>query len=317
MNTVAWQLFEELTPKVGLRYLLNMHFSKIVKKDYINAASIGGLTYGCSALEMASGFATLENDGKFREPTCIIKILDSDGNTICDNSVKETYIYDSKAANTMVDMMEGVFTRGTARGLSLDTGIVCAGKTGTTNDHKDGWFCGFTPYYTTAVWIGCDTPTVISDLSGSTYPGRTWNTFMNEIHQDLEDKVFPFEENDENDTSSSDTSKNYSSQQGYSSSNRATAKPKATKKPKDKKPAIVEEPDNLYPDEEDDSSTGGDTTQDGTTTDNNTGGGTAGGTTDGAGAGADASEGGSTSNDDTAYAPDDTTYQDENNTPQQ
>lgn len=105
-------------------------------------ASIGGLTYGCSALEMASGFATLENDGKFRDPTCIVKILDSEGNTVVEDHVDETYIYDSKAANTMVDMMEGVFTRGTARGLGLDTGIVCAGKTGTTNDHKDGGSAG-------------------------------------------------------------------------------------------------------------------------------------------------------------------------------
>lgn len=309
LNTVAWQLFEELTPKVGLQYLLNMHFSKIVKKDYINAASIGGLTYGCSALEMASGFATLENDGKFREPTCIVKILDSEGNTVVEDHVDETYIYDSKAANTMVDMMEGVFTRGTARGLGLDTGIVCAGKTGTTNDHKDGWFCGFTPYYTTAVWIGCDTPTVISDLSGSTYPGRTWNTFMNEIHKDLENKVFPFEEKEESDSSDSSSSKSYSSQ-GYSSSSRATATPKA-KKPKATKPAIVEEPDDLYPDDEADSS--GDTTQSGGDTSDNSGGNSSGGNSDGA----DASQGGSTSNDDTTYNQDDTTYQDENNTPQQ
>ena len=309
MNTVAWQLFEELTPKVGLQYLLNMHFSKIVKKDYTNATSIGGLTYGCSVLEMASGFATLENDGKFRDPTCIVKILDSEGNTVVEDHVDETYIYDSKAANTMVDMMEGVFTRGTARGLGLDTGIVCAGKTGTTNDHKDGWFCGFTPYYTTAVWIGCDTPTVISDLSGSTYPGRTWNTFMNEIHKDLENKVFPFEEKEESDSSDSSSSKSYSSQ-GYSSSNRATATPKA-KKPKATKPAIVEEPDDLYPDDEADSS--GDTTQSGGDTSDNSGGNSSGGNSDGA----DASQGGSTSNDDTTYNQDDTTYQDENNTPQQ
>ena len=203
----------------------------------------------------------------------------------------------------MVDMMEGVFTRGTARGLGLDTGIVCAGKTGTTNDHKDGWFCGFTPYYTTAVWIGCDTPTVISDLSGSTYPGRTWNTFMNEIHKDLENKVFPFEEKEESDSSDSSSSKSYSS-------SRATATPKA-KKPKATKPAIVEEPDDLYPDDEADSS--GDTTQSGGDTSDNSGGNSSGGNSDGA----DASQGGSTSNDDTTYSQDDTTYQDENNTPQQ
>lgn len=318
LNTVAWQLFEELTPKVGLQYLLDMHFSKIVSKDYINAASIGGMTYGCSALEMASGYATLQNDGKFREPTCIVKILDSEGNSICDDHVDETYIYDSKAANTMVDMMEGVFTRGTARGLGVDTGIVCAGKTGTTNDHKDGWFCGFTPYYTTAVWIGCDTPTVISDLSGSTYPGRTWKTFMDEIHKDLENKVFPFEEKAEEEGTSSKQSYSYSGNYG-SSSNKNNSDAKATKKPKATQPAIVEEPDDLYPDEEEDTSQG-DASQGGDSAgDNaggNTGGNTAGDSAANAGGGANASEGGSTSNDDTNYAPDDTTYQDENNVPQ-
>ena len=64
---------------------------------------------------------------------------------------------------------------------------------------------------------------------------------MNEIHKDLENKVFPFEEKKESDSSDSSSSKSYSSQ-GYSSSSRATATPKA-KKPKATKPAIVEEPE--------------------------------------------------------------------------
>ena len=61
----------------------------------------------------------------------------------------------------------------------------CAGKTGTTNDHKDGWFVGFTRYYTTSVWVGCDYPKAIQSLSGSTYPGRIWNTYMSAIHENL------------------------------------------------------------------------------------------------------------------------------------
>lgn len=64
------------------------------------------------------------------------------------------------------------------------------GKTGTTNDKKDGWFCGFTPYYTTAVWVGYDSPKTVADLYGSTYPGRIWHEYMNEIHKDLDVKEF-------------------------------------------------------------------------------------------------------------------------------
>lgn len=193
LNTVAWQLFQKLTPEVGLDYLLKMQFSKIVKSDYYLPSSLGGLTYGASAVEMASAYATLENNGKYREPTCIIKILDSEGNVVVNDKVKEKYIYNADAANSMVDIMEGVVTRGTARGLGLDNGMPSAAKTGTTNDKKDGWFCGFTPYYTTAVWVGYDTPKTVDDLYGSTYPGRIWNQFMNAIHSSLEVKNFDFE----------------------------------------------------------------------------------------------------------------------------
>lgn len=190
LNTVAWQLFEKLTPSVGLQYLLDMNFGKIVKSDYYLPASLGGLTYGCSTVEMASAYCTLQNEGKWREPTCIIKILDSEGNEVVKDDIDEKYIYDANAANTMVDIMTGVFLRGTAKGLGLPNGMPCAGKTGTTNDKKDGWFCGFTPYYTTSVWIGYDTPRTVNDLYGGTYPGKTWLTFMTEIHKGLEKKNF-------------------------------------------------------------------------------------------------------------------------------
>ena len=190
LNTVAWQLFEKLTPEVGLQYLLDMNYSKIVKSDYYLSASLGGLTYGTSTLEMASAYAALENDGKYREPTCIVKILDSDGNEVVSDEVQQKTIYKKDAARSMVDIMTGVIKRGTARGLGLDNGQPSAGKTGTTNDKKDGWFCGFTPYYTTAVWVGYDSPKTVDDLYGSTYPGRIWHEYMNTIHENLEIKQF-------------------------------------------------------------------------------------------------------------------------------
>lgn len=192
LNTVAWQLFQKLTPEVGLKYLLDMNFSRIVASDYYLPSSLGGLTYGVSALEMASAYATLENNGKYREPTCIVKILDSEGNVIVDDNVKEKNIYNTDAANSMVDILKGVMIRGTAHGNSLDNGMISAGKTGTTNDKKDGWFCGFTPYYTTAVWVGYDSPRTVSDLYGSSYPLRIWRAYMNDIHNGLEAKDFSF-----------------------------------------------------------------------------------------------------------------------------
>lgn len=188
-NTVAWQLFEELTPSIGIQYLLSMNFSKIDKNDYFPAASLGGFTNGVSTVEMASAFATLENEGKYREPTCIVMIMNSKGETIVSDEVEEKVIYDKNAANQMTDILTGVLTRGTGRSLQLNH-MKAAGKTGTTNDKKDGWFVGYTPYYTTSVWVGYDIPRTVSDLYGSTYPGIIWKNYMNVIHEGLPNKGF-------------------------------------------------------------------------------------------------------------------------------
>ena len=81
-NTVAHKLYRELTPEVGLSYLLNMNFSSIDEEDYNLASALGGLTTGASALEMTAAYATLANEGVYRLPTCITMITDMDGNII-------------------------------------------------------------------------------------------------------------------------------------------------------------------------------------------------------------------------------------------
>ena len=188
-NTVAWKLFAELTPEVGLGYLKNMKFRRIVDTDYVPAASLGGLTYGASALEMAGAYAALENDGVFRNPTCIIQITDIDGREIVGDTIQKTRIYEQNAARTTTDVLKGVMIRGTARKKNLETAIA-AGKTGTADDRKDGWFVGYTAYYTTAVWVGCDLPKEIEDLSGNSYPLSIWKSYMDIIHEGLPVKDF-------------------------------------------------------------------------------------------------------------------------------
>lgn len=186
-NVVAWKLFDEITPKKGLSYILKMRFSHIVANDYYLSSSLGGLTEGVSPLEMASGFATIENEGYYRVPTCIVKITDARDNLIYEDQKKRTQIYSKESAHMMTSCLETVMDSGTGASLKLPN-MPCAGKTGTTNDKKDGWFCGFTPYYTTAVWVGYDTPVTVNDLYGSTYPGRIWKSFMEQIHANLEYK---------------------------------------------------------------------------------------------------------------------------------
>ena len=138
---------------------------------------------------MAAGYAALENDGKYRTPTCIVKILDADGNEVYVSEQGEKMIYKQNAARMMTDILTGVLTNGTGKGLGL-SGMPSAGKTGTTNEQKDGWFAGYTRYYTTSVWVGYDMPRKMDKLMGSTYPGTIWKRFMEDIHASLEPMEF-------------------------------------------------------------------------------------------------------------------------------
>lgn len=185
VNTIAWKLYDQITPDKGLAYLKEMNFSKISPSDYRLATALGGFTNGVSALEMASGFATIENDGYYRTPTCIVKILDVNGEALYTSEQEPTLIYKKNAARMMTDVLKGVITTGTGKGLGLGD-MPCAGKTGTTNDHKDGWFVGYTRYYTTSVWVGYDMPRKLQELMGNTYPGKIWQSFMNKAHEGLE-----------------------------------------------------------------------------------------------------------------------------------
>lgn len=178
------RIYEQLTPKTCLKYLENMNFKYLTSFDYkYYTTCIGGFRKGTTSEEMAAGYATLKNDGVYREPTCISKITTSDGDEVMSSSTKKRRVYSTSAANAMTDVLKSVITGGTGVGAKVPN-VDTAGKTGTTNLNKDGWFCGYTPYYTTAVWVGRDDNRIMEGLSGASYPKSIWSNFMNEIHSE-------------------------------------------------------------------------------------------------------------------------------------
>lgn len=185
LNTVAWNLFAELTPQKGLAYLKEMEFSELKPPDYDLPAVVGGFTTGVSPLEMTAAFAAIENGGVFRSPSCIVKITDPEGKTIYERKEEGKRVYEQPAAETMTDVLTGVLKSGTGKEAGLE-GIPCAGKTGTTNESKDIWLVGYTGYYTTGVWVGYDMPREILHVTGASYAGEIWKTFMERAHEGLE-----------------------------------------------------------------------------------------------------------------------------------
>lgn len=187
LNTVAWKLFEELTPETGLSYLKAMEFSEIEPEDYDLPASVGGFTVGVSPLEMTAAFGAIENGGVFRRPSCVVKITDAEGNVLYERPKEGTRVYTQAAAETMTDVLTGVMKEGTGKDARLEQ-MPCAGKTGTTNDCKDIWLVGYTAYYTAGVWTGYDMPREIPDVRGASYAGDIWKTFMERAHKGLEER---------------------------------------------------------------------------------------------------------------------------------
>ena len=193
-NVATYRLYEELGPRSCMKYLEALNFKGLDKKDYKynQTLCIGGFTNGTTVIEMAAGYATIANDGEYRTPDCIIKITDAKGNDIVPEDTSTKSVYSSSASRMMTSVLQSCVTEseGTAHVCQLDVDMPAACKTGTTNDYVDGWLCGYTPYYTTAVWVGMDKYKSVENLKGNTYPASIWTNYMNKIHQGLPRKEF-------------------------------------------------------------------------------------------------------------------------------
>lgn len=187
LNTVAWQILEDIGIGTGLSYLGKMQFQKLSYVDgSVPAISLGGFTNGVRVVDMAKGYAALANGGIYSDRTCIVKIEQQDlGEITAGLSETKTQVYREDSAFMLTDILEGNFTEGTAAGLALSGGMPAAGKTGTTNESKDTWFCGYTRYYTAAFWAGYDIPRAMPGVYGATYAGKMWQKTMNTIHEGL------------------------------------------------------------------------------------------------------------------------------------
>lgn len=124
--------------------------------DYAPLA-LGGLTEGVSTFEMAGAFSVFARDGIYIEPHLYTQVTDSDGNVILENDETGVASLSPDTCYYMNQMLEGVVTSGTGTKAQIP-GMTVAGKTGTTTNNCDRWFCGYTGYYTAAVWIGYDQP---------------------------------------------------------------------------------------------------------------------------------------------------------------
>lgn len=185
LNTIAFQTLQGIGVSTGLKYLEQLRFNSLSYVDNNNLViSIGGFTNGVRVVDMAKGYSTLASGGVYIERSCIRKIKQQGEGLVYTDTKTSHQVYLEDTAWLMTDCLKGTMELpyGTGHGCTLENQI-CAGKTGTTNDSKDGWFCGYTTSYSTAVWVGRDDNKSITGMYGATYAGKIWQQYMNELHK--------------------------------------------------------------------------------------------------------------------------------------
>ena len=201
MNVVAVKTLNDITPKTGYDYLLNLGFTTLVDnytagngKTYTDISlplALGGLTNGVTNLELTSGFATIANQGTYQRPCFYTKIIDHDGNVLLDNtnSAESNAVMKDSTSWLLTSAMEDVINKGTGGLLKFQkSSMPQAGKTGTSTGNRDLWFVGYTPYLTAGVWGGYDSNRKQSSVS---YHKNIWRDIMEELNKDLIPISFP------------------------------------------------------------------------------------------------------------------------------
>ncbi len=188
----------------GLDYLARVGIDR--KEEQYASIAMGGFSKGMTPQEMTAAYTVFANQGVYSEPLYYTKVIDYEGKTLLDKQPVQKQVYSPETIFIMNDMLSDVVRRGTGYPEGIvkyttttkdDNGkekevtvtIPSAGKTGTTDENKDKWFCGYTPYYVGAAWYGYD---VGVKLASEEYNNakKLWNKVMTQIHQDLPAKPF-------------------------------------------------------------------------------------------------------------------------------
>jgi penicillin-binding protein 1B len=149
-------------------------------------------SFEATPYEMATAYNIIANQGLKVEPVTVLGVRDERDRVLEQHHapVPERVVR-AESAFLITDMLKSVMTEGTAAGSrALGFTLPAAGKTGTTNDYRDAWFCGFTPDLLTVIWVGFDDNTPVG-LSGTKAALPIWVDFMKSALSGVEPTPFP------------------------------------------------------------------------------------------------------------------------------
>src|SRR5918995_977693 len=157
-NTVFAQLTLDLGPEkvATMAHRLGVR-SNLKTREGVYVPSLGLGSADVSPLDMASAYATLAASGIYSVPMAIRRVVLPDGTVDTDagwGKPDRRRVIPDWVADEVTEILEDNIDQGTGTGAGIFFDRPAAGKTGTTDDHTDAWFCGYTPTISTTVWVG-------------------------------------------------------------------------------------------------------------------------------------------------------------------
>lgn len=194
-NTVYAQVIDAITPEAVVDVAHRMGITSNL--DAVDALTLG--TSGTSVLEMASAYGTLATGGIHYDPVAITEVLDRNGNVLYSDQPMGVQAISPEVAAAVTDVLEGVINGSPYMSTGIEAALTVnqpvAGKTGTTENVRDLWFCGYTPQLSTAIWVGYRTERTIyyRGSEGSTHdlPSPIFSRFMSAALEGVERQEFP------------------------------------------------------------------------------------------------------------------------------
>lgn len=191
MNTVSVRLMEQS----GIAEVLKLANNAGIKSSLPKVPSLALGTAELSMLELATAYTSFLNGGNHSEPYFITKITNSRGDVLAEfkpEKPDEKPAYSERTRQIVLEMMQSVVKSGTASRLGWKYKLTqdIAGKTGTTQNNRDGWFVGLLPNLVTVSWVGVDNgaigfrSTSIGQGANSALP--IFGLFMQKVKADKE-----------------------------------------------------------------------------------------------------------------------------------
>jgi penicillin-binding protein 1A len=196
INTIPVRLSVALgdgNPKLGRAKIVQTAHKMGINTPLPDSSSLPIGAAEVTVLDHTAAYATFPNLGKAVPPHAILEIRNSSGEIIWRfdrDGPKPEQVLSPQVAIEMNVIMNKVVEEGTGKRAILD-GVKAAGKTGTTNAYRDGWFVGYTGNYVCGVWAGNDDYASTKRMTGGSLPAMTWRRIMAYAHQGIELKNIP------------------------------------------------------------------------------------------------------------------------------